>query len=269
MQIFKKNLSKKTKIQLAVAIAVVLAICVYLVWDITAKGPLTQLFSNTDALRAWVESQGPWGPLAFILIQYIQTVIAPIPGNVSGVLGGMIFGWWGILWSFIGSFFGYWTIYVLTRRFGRTLVEKVVAKKTLDKFDIIFSKRGPIILFCIFVLPMMPDDVVCYIAGLTNIPMGKLMAITTIGRFPPLVINNVIGSGLGDGNYTFVIIFTVALAAVMALVYTQQERIFALLNRAAKQESKIRRQNQQIKELEYKIEDLADDGKLNDSAKKS
>lgn len=261
MQIFKKRLSRKTKIQLAAVIFVVVAIGAYLVWDILAKGPLTQLFSNTDALRKWVEDCGPLGPLAFILIQYAQVVIAPLPGNVSGVLGGLIFGWWGILWSFIGSFFGYWTIYALTRRFGRSLVEKVVSKKALDKFDFIFSKRGPLILFIIFMLPMMPDDVVCYIAGLTDIPMGKLMALTTIGRFPPLVINNVIGSGLGEGNFTFVIIFSIALALVMGLVYTQQERIFALLKHSAQQEDKI-------KELEYKVEDLADDGKLNDSITK-
>ncbi len=268
MQIFKKKLSKKTKIELALAIILVVAACAYIVWDIVSHGPLTQLFSDTDRLRRWVESFGAFGPLAFVLIQYIQTVIAPIPGNVSGVLGGLIFGWWGVLWSFIGSFFGYWTIYVLTRRFGRTLVEKVVNKKTLDKFDMVFGKRGPLILFIIFVLPMMPDDVVCYIAGLTDIPMKKLMVITTIGRFPPLLINNMLGSGLGEGNITLVVILVVALAAVMVVGYTQQERIMALLDRTSRQESRIRRQTKKIKELEYKVEDLADDGKLNDSVEK-
>lgn len=268
MQIFRKKLSRKTKIELALVIAAIVAIVAYLVWDIAASGPITQLFSNSDALREWVEQFGVFGPLAFILIQYAQVVIAPLPGNVSGILGGLIFGWWGVLWSFIGSFFGYWTIYALTRRFGRPLVEKIVTKKALDKFDFIFEKRGPLILFIIFVMPMMPDDIVCYIAGLTDIPMGKLMALTTIGRFPPLILNNMLGSGLGEGNYVFVLVITVALAIVMGVVYLQQERIMALLSRAAKQDSKIRSQTKQIKDLEYKVEDLADDGKLNNSVEK-
>lgn len=269
MQIFKKKLSKKTKLQLLAVILVVALIGGYIIWDVTQKGPLTEFFSNTDELRAWVEKQGVLGPLAFILLQFIQTVVAPIPGNVVGMLGGYLFGLWGILWSLIGSALGFWAVFALSRHFGRPLVEKIVKKESLEKFDFVFDKRGPFILFMIFLIPGLPDDVVCYIAGLTEIPIRNLMAMVIIGRLPAVVGNNLIGAGLGDGNYMMVIIFTVVIAILLALIYTQQERIFKLLGLATKQETEIKEQQKQIKQLKYNVKDLADDGKLNQSAEKT
>lgn len=269
MPIFKQKLSKKTKLQLTAVTAVIIAVGGYVAWDLICGGPLKSFFSNTEVLRAWVEKQGIFGPLALIFLQFVQTVIAPIPGNVVGVLGGYLFGLWGILWSIVGSGIGFLAVFALSRHFGRPLVEKIVKKDTLKKFDALFSKRGPFILFMIFLIPGLPDDVVCYIAGLTEIPIKNLMAMVVIGRLPAVVANNLIGSGLGEGNYTAVIIFTVVVAIMLAVIYTQQDRIFQLLGLTEKQEKRIEKQEKQIEKLEYDVEDLEDDGKLNQSVEKT
>lgn len=262
MPIFKKRLSKKTKLQILIAILVVAVIGGYVIWDIAAKGPMTQFFSNPEALRAWVEECGVLGPLAFMLLQFVQTVVAPIPGNVVGVLGGYLFGIWGIFWSLIGSALGFLMVFWLSRRFGRPLVEKIVKKESLDKFDFVFGKRGPMILFLIFLIPGLPDDVVCYIAGLTEIPIRRLLAMVVIGRLPAVIANNLIGTGLGDGNYSMVIVFSVVAAILIAVIYLQQERILKLLGIAARQDAKIEK-------LEHDVKDLSDDGKLNNSVDQS
>ncbi len=257
----KKQLSRKTKLELLVATLIVVILGGYVTWDITQNGPIMQFFSNTDALRQWVEGLGVFGPIAFILLQFVQTVVAPIPGNVVGILGGLIFGLWGILYSLIGSTFGYWAVFFISRRFGRPLVEKIVKKESLDKFDFITDRRGSLILFLIFLVPGLPDDVVCYIAGLSEIPIRHLMAMVVIGRLPAAVGNNLIGSGLSGGNYTLVIIFTVIIALMVAVIYLQQERVLKLLGLAARQDSRIQK-------LEQNIDDLADDGKINQSTSK-
>ena len=262
-QIFKKNISTKLKIEIAVVVILCVAICGYVAWDVLSGGPLTQLFNNREEMIAFVGSLGPLGPLAYMALQILQTVVAPIPGNVVGAIGGLLFGWWGILWTTIGATIGATLVFWISRRFGRTLVEKLVKKESLDKFDFVIGKRAGVILFLIFLIPGLPDDIVCYIAGLTDVPLKKLILIFALGRLPAVVGNNITGTGLSEGNIGLVIGLVTAGAVLFAILYWQQENIMKLLGRQADLEK-------ENKSLRHDLEDYADDGKLNNSiAKKS
>ena len=261
--LFKKNISTKLKIEIALVVLVIVVICGYIAWDIIAGGPLTQLFDNREEMIAFVGSLGPLGPLAYMGLQILQTVVAPIPGNVVGAIGGLLFGWWGILWTTIGATIGAALVFWVSRRFGRTLVEKVVKKESLDKFDFIIGKRASFVLLLIFLIPGLPDDIVCYIAGLTDVPIKKLILIFVVGRIPAVVGNNMIGTGLGDGNIGLVVGLIIFGTVICAILYKQQENIMHLISRQATLEK-------ENKKLKRDVEDYADDGKLNNSiAKKS
>lgn len=229
-KIFKQRISKKTKLQLIGLGLVVLLLISYLVFDIASSGPLTSLLSNKERIVNLVNSLGFFGPLLYILLQILQTVAAPIPGQVVGTVGGFIFGWWGVLWTVIGSAIGFFIVFTLSRRFGRPLVEKIVKKDMLDKFDFIAGERAPFILFIIFLLPGLPDDIVCYVAGLTEVPIKKLMVMIVLGRLPAVIMTNYIGAGLGEENLTPVIIATVLTVIFLALIYSQKNRIMKYLS---------------------------------------
>ncbi|MBR3264094.1 TVP38/TMEM64 family protein [Candidatus Saccharibacteria bacterium] len=262
-QIFKKRISKKTKVEIALVVLAIVAIGAYLVWDIITGGPLTQLFNNREELIEIVQKLGPLGPIAYMGLQILQTVVAPIPGNVVGAIGGLLFGWWGVLWTTIGATIGAALVFWVSRRFGRKLVEKLVKKESLDKFDFVIGKRASIILFLIFLIPGLPDDIVCYVAGLTDVPIKKLIIIFALGRLPAVVSNNIIGAGLSQGNVGLVITLVVVGVIIFGILYWQQENIMKLLGR----QSDLEKQN---KALKRDLEDYADDGKLNNSiAKKS
>ena len=261
-KVFKQNISKKTKLQIAAVIIVIIAAVAYVVWDIVAGGPLTQLFNDRERIIAIVNDLGPAGPLAFIGLQILQTVVAPIPGNVVGAIGGFLFGWWGILWTTIGATAGATIVFWLSRKFGRSLVEKFVKKETLNKLDFILGKRASLILFLIFLIPGLPDDTVCYIAGLTDVPIKKLIVIFAVGRLPAVIVNNYVGAGLtGDGNVAIVFTIAVTAAIIFAVLYKQQESIMRLLGR----QNQLEKDNETLK---YNIKDLADDGELNNSIAK-
>ena len=262
-KIFKKNISNKLKVEIVAVVLLVIIVCGYFVWDILAGGPLTQLFNNREELIAFVGGLGPLGPIAYMALQILQTVVAPIPGNVVGAIGGLLFGWWGILWTTIGATIGATLVFWISRRFGRALVEKLVKKESLEKFDFVIGKRASFILFLIFLIPGLPDDIVCYIAGLTDVPIKKLVVIFALGRLPAVVGNNLIGTGLGDGNIGLVVGLVTAGAIIFAILYKQQENIMRLLGR----QSNLEKEN---KKLKRELADYADDGKLNNSiAKKS
>ncbi len=51
-----------------------------------------EIFRGKEQLRSYIESWGAWAPVAFVVIQALQVVMAPIPGEFTGAVGGFIFG---------------------------------------------------------------------------------------------------------------------------------------------------------------------------------
>lgn len=197
----RQKISRKTKIKVAITAILILALVIYIGWDVIFGGPLTQFISNREQLIEAVNRLGIFGPLFYIIIQTIQIVVAPIPGQVVGSVGGFLFGGWGILWTSIGSVLGYYLVIKIARRFGRPLIERIFKKSAVDKFDFILNGQGTaLVLFAIFLLPGFPDDMVCYMAGLTNLSVKKLMAIILLGRIPTIVLTNYFGAGIGGDN---------------------------------------------------------------------
>ena len=231
MSLIKKNISKKTLAKIIAILAGVLLIVGYTIWDIAAKGPITSLLSNHDEVVKFVENMGPAAPLAYIVLQVLQIILAPIPGQIVNGVGGYIFGWWGILWTIIGSFFGYFVVILLAKKFGRPLLEKIFKKESIEKFDFIFNNNAAIILFLIFLLPGLPDDMIGYMAGLTKLSVKELLIIIIVGKTPVWIITNYIGMGLGEENLTPVIIISVIVVIIFAVALLFKDKIMRFIKK--------------------------------------
>lgn len=227
----KPRISRRTWVKIVFVTVATVAFVGYLAWDIAFHGPLVRLWTSKDLLLERIRSCGPLAPLAYIVLQTAQTVIAPIPGQVVGSIGGLLFGWWGVLWTLIGSSIGYLIVLLLSKRFGRPLLEKIFKKSAISKFDFILSSRSSaLILFAIFLLPGFPDDIVCYIAGLTNLSVKKLMVIILLGRFPTIVLTNYLGSGLST-NPGLVVACAIIGVLILGFAVWQRERIIKFFRR--------------------------------------
>lgn len=233
------RINRKTVIKFAIVGILILALLGYLAWDIIAHGPLMTLLSSRDQLVAAMNSLGPLAPLLYISLQILQVVVAPIPGQVVGSVGGFLFGHWGILWTSIGSVIGFWLVFSIARHFGRPLLEKIFKKAALDKFDFIINAKGAaLIIFAIFLLPGFPDDIICYIAGLTQLSMKKLMTIAILGRFPTIVLTNFIGAGLGENNLGLVAAASVLGVIILGIFTWKREAIIKFMKRDGKNDEK-------------------------------
>ena len=230
-KIFNAKLSTKGKIQLAAAILTIIALVWLGAWSFKSHGLIYDIATfivNQEAVKAWITSLGIWGPLAFILLQITQTVISPIPGNVVGFVGGLLFGWWGVLLSTIGSTIGYAIVLILVRRFGRDLVEKLISKELLDKFDYLATEKGSMIFFLIFLIPALPDDVVMCIAGLTKLPIRQLLFMAAVGRFPSVVVTNQLGNSISNDNIGQAVVLAVVSLIVVGFCLWKREAIMQL-----------------------------------------
>ena len=114
-----RRLDRTTRLKLIIFGTLILGLVLYLALDIIFNGPLTRFLSNRDQVVLAVQSFGFFAPLIYVILQIVQTVAAPIPGQVVGSVGGFLFGPWGILWTLIGSLIGDYIVFRLARRFGR------------------------------------------------------------------------------------------------------------------------------------------------------
>lgn len=231
-----QHLRKKLPVKLLVVAAIIVAVFVTLAvifWQ-----PLLDLASNPERLRELVRQAGPFGPLVFVAVQFLQILIAPIPGQVVGIAAGALFGpWLGTLYSILGSFVGMLAVISLSRKLGRPFVERFVDQKTLQKFDYLITNNGPIVFFLIMLLPVFPDDLICYIAGLSNVKIRTLVLLGTLGRIPTTMVSALIGAGIGQANMTLLVGSTVFTVVVFAVGYWQRERLKRWMERFASRES--------------------------------
>ncbi|MBN1260224.1 MAG: TVP38/TMEM64 family protein [Anaerolineae bacterium] len=151
--------------------------------------------------RAWVTAfvrrWGVWAPLASIALNSLQVIIAPIPGQIFGPLNGYLFGpLWGTLYSIIGVQLGSLLVMAATRQFGRPLAQRFVSPAVLTRYDRLTRRWGLPLILLIFLFPLLPDDVTCFAAGLTAIPLRRLFILTLLARIPGVAAAVLLGDRL-------------------------------------------------------------------------
>lgn len=214
------------KIILLASISVLLVAIGWIFW------PQISLLGNKEFVDSLIRSAGPWGALVFIGLQMAQVIIAPIPSSVVGLVGGYIFGTFiGTVYSMIGSTIGFLVVFWLAKKFGRKFLSFFVSKSTFDKYDKILSRRAKPFLFISFLLPIIPEAALGYIAGMTPLSIRTLMILTFIARLPGVLVVNFIGQQTAEANYLIVAIIAIVLAVIVGLMYKFKDPIDNFLDK--------------------------------------
>jgi uncharacterized membrane protein YdjX (TVP38/TMEM64 family) len=192
------QLERVTRWMLGITALVVLGVAAWR-WG----GAAWSLFRNQVLIQAWIASFGAWAPLVSIALNAAQVIAAPIPGQVIGLASGYLFGvGLGTLYSLIGVMLGTGLVLILTRRWGRPFVVKLIESRHLEKLDRLVARQGALFFFLIFLLPFLPDDLTCFAIGLTDLPLGQMFALIAIGRLPGLFVASWIGANAASLGLT-------------------------------------------------------------------
>ena len=181
-----------------------------------------RFFISKNRLMAFLDSLGTWSFAGFIFLQALQVVAAPIPGDVSGLLGGFLYGpFLGVVYSTIGLTLGSWTAFTLSRTFGRPFVEKFVSQSTIKRFNYLMHTKGAFLVFMLFLIPCFPKDYLCYILGLGRLSTVEFLVIGGAGRLFGTVLLTLGGNFIRLHQYwRFSILVGVALTVVLiAMAY--------------------------------------------------
>lgn len=184
---------------------------------------ILELTLSLDKFRSYIVSLGNLGFIVFIFFQILQTVIAPIPGEVIQAAGGYIYGVpLGTIYTTVGMLIGAVMAFYFTRFIGRAFIQNILERKNSKWItDIMNSSKFSIILFIFFIIPGLPKDLLIYAAGLTNIKPLRFFSILLIGRFPWLLASVSIGSNLHYRNYipTIIVSLIALISFILGILY--------------------------------------------------
>lgn len=143
------------------------------------------LFSSQEELQHFIAQFGAAGCVVFTLIQIVQVVVPIIPGGVTCLAGVVIFGAvWGFVYNYIGLCVGSLIAFAIAKRFGMPLLRKMFEPELIEKYEDWTGKNNRFSkLFAIaIVVPGLPDDFLCYLAGTTNMTWRVFILIIFLGR---------------------------------------------------------------------------------------
>ncbi len=187
---------------------------------------LIAIFSSRDDLRAYVESWGVWAPAAFIAIQILQVLLAPIPGEFTGAVGGFAFGAVPtILYSTIGLTVGSVLAFGAARIIGLPIVRVFVTERSFRKFGFLTKRKGVLLALVLFTIPGFPKDMLSYLLGLSPIRFSHFLLACTLGRIPGTVMLSISGSALFSKNWMILGVMTLLCTTLFLLLYVYRDRI--------------------------------------------
>ena len=210
--------------------------------DTPAVRFLSRLYTDHEFLRRELQAWGVWAPLVFIAMQALQVIIAPIPGELTGFLGGFVFGeWWGLGYSMIGLTLGSLVAFAVGRWLGTTFVQRQVSPGVWARLGFVVEAEGAILCFILFLIPGLPKDLLCYLFGLSPMPWWVFAVTSTAGRIPGTWLLSAQGNKTAGGQYMQLALL-IALVVAMALpLYVYRHQLVARLSRSGRARSDVSR----------------------------
>lgn len=147
------------------------------------KSGLDEKISTVEDFRSYIASFGAKAALIFILVSFLQVVVLPIPAFITVGAGVLIFGpFLGAVYSVIGIVVGSVTAYFIGKIFGVKAAVWLVGKAALEKWRKFIYGKDRILLTFMFLFPFFPDDVLCFVAGITTVKPKFFIVMITVVR---------------------------------------------------------------------------------------
>lgn len=224
-----KHLHASRTVLAVTVLAAVVLVC-YVLYVTTG---LSERFNDFDALRTFILDSGFWGAAIFIGLTVFQVVVLPIPEAVTILLGVAIYGaTWSFVLSVIGTIIGSLISFMLGKVFGRRLCNWMFGEANTEKYARIMGEKGRVAFIIMLLFPAFPDDMLCMIAGITDMSYGYFTLVCLLTRPVMIGLTAYLGSGVIPFEGRGIAIW-VAIACLLFVVFVLVNRIKTLIERRA------------------------------------
>lgn len=209
--------------QREVLLALVAVVAIGVIFWAISK-PMTYLLHQGDLARVWIKSFGLWAPFAYMSIFALQIIIAPMPGQFLGIMGGYVFGiFFGSIYSITALTIGAVVAMVVARRLGRPALARFFDEEQLRLWERKLYMRSPVNWGLLFVFPV--PDFVFYLAGLSSIPLIRLVPSVIVGRSIGLIFASIAGGLTAYLPPEWVLVKWAFLLIVGVLLYRHERKL--------------------------------------------
>jgi len=219
---------------LALSILIVILLLGYIyriqIWEKIVEYFL--VFSDREQIKNFITSFGAGAPAVFIIIQILQVLFAPVPGEATGFIGGFLFGTVkGFLFSSIGLAVGSCLNFLVGRFLGKRYIRRLIPDDYLGRFDAFLKRQGVVVIFILFVFPGFPKDYLCLFLGLSTLPLKVFIILATIGRMPGTFLLSLQGAYLFEQNYLVFALILCLCIILSLLAYRYKEGLYKWLEK--------------------------------------
>lgn len=206
------------------------ALLALVIWLVVTDAPviryLVRLYRDKHFLKDTVAAWGWAAPVVFIAIQALQVIISPIPGEITGPVGGALFGtWWGLIYSTIGLTVGTLFCFWVGRQWGEPLVRPWLSEHHWNRLNFIVEAEGAILCFILYLMPGFPKDIISYLFGISPMPFWLFALVSTLGRIPGTWISSYFGAHVAEQQYIYAILFMAGIVAVCVPLYYYRDHL--------------------------------------------
>ena len=244
-------------------LAQILLLLAAVIFYVIIRTGFIEIIRDEEEFRAFLERAGVWMSLVFIVLQFLQVVILPIPSTVTVVAGSALFGpLLGSIYSLIGILLGSFTAFAVGRFAGYRVVAWLVGKETLDTWLKKIKGKDKIFLSAMFVLPVFPDDVLCFVAGLSSMSFGLFALVIVISRILAIFTTSYSVSLIPFDTWWGLLIWAliaVAVVVVFFLLYKKSDVILERIHKLFHREVRIK-EKEETSSLHLEI--ISPEGKI-------
>ena len=179
-----------------VTLAVTLALLCLLVWGLWTTGFFTAV-RTPQGIQNYIQRSTPYSHLVFFLLQLSSVLLAPIPSNITAAAGGALFGALPAFLLTAGAVaLGSAMVFQLSRLLGQSFAQNFVESRYWEKYGEVIRRKRDSFLFLAFLFPFFPDDLLCIMAGLTDIPFRRFFLLVVLARPWGLLVACAVGGSV-------------------------------------------------------------------------
>jgi uncharacterized membrane protein YdjX (TVP38/TMEM64 family) len=147
------------------------------------KTEFFEIVQNVETLQGYIRKAGVWMPILYIIFQFLQVLVLPVPSIISTLAGIALFGaFQTAIFSLIGIWLGSVVAFYIGRKFGKKAVAWLIGVETLEKWQAKIKGKDNFVLTVMFLLPLFPDDLLCFVAGLSMMSWRFFLIMMSVCR---------------------------------------------------------------------------------------
>jgi uncharacterized membrane protein YdjX (TVP38/TMEM64 family) len=226
-------MKNKTRILRMTAIAVCLLLLGVGVYALVRWMPILRDPAGFQAFQRTISSMGVGGWLVLLGIQYVQIVVAFIPGGPIQILAGALYGpIGGLATCVLGMLLATATVFSLTQRYGRRVVALFIKDKEFRQYHFIEKEsRLERLVFLLFLIPGAPKDALTYLFALTPIPLSRFLLLSIVARIPAALTSALAGDSFAEGEWLRALAYFLVITAISLGGLVLQHKIMSFYHR--------------------------------------